>query len=42
LLRRQTTQGGFATHYRDPRQITGDGNTETSALALLALMEDCQ
>jgi tetratricopeptide (TPR) repeat protein len=38
----QTAEGGFATHYRDSFHITGDANTETTSLALLALIGECQ
>jgi len=33
----QTTEGGFRTHYRDMHTPEGDANTETTAMALLAL-----
>ena len=36
LLAMQTTDGGFTTLYRDLHTPTGDANTETTALALLA------
>jgi hypothetical protein len=37
----QTAAGGFATHYRNLQEISGDANTETTSLALLALMGEC-
>jgi len=38
----QAADGGFATHYKDPRTPVGDTNTETTSLALLALVDDCK
>ena len=37
LLSMQATNGGFYTHYRTWKDPEGDANTETTALALLAL-----
>jgi hypothetical protein len=37
LLAQQSDDGGFVTHYVDRHTPTGDTNTETTALALLAL-----
>ncbi len=37
LLDMQAASGGFYTHYRDWKTPEGDANTETTALALLAL-----
>lgn len=37
LLSMQSSDGGFTTLYRDHRTPLGDANTETTALALLAL-----
>ena len=34
----QAMDGGFITHYRDLNTFEGDANTETTSLALLALM----
>lgn len=42
MLAMQRPDGGFTTHYRDLTHPTGDANTETTALALLALLEGCQ
>jgi hypothetical protein len=39
LLSMQSENGGFYTHYLDPKHPVGDMNTETTALSLLALLE---
>jgi hypothetical protein len=38
----QSADGGFLTHYSTPQQPTGDANTETTSLALLALNDGCR
>jgi hypothetical protein len=38
----QSADGGFATHYDNQQKPTGDTNTETTSLALLALKDKCR